>query len=73
MSTNYDKWGHEPVAGRDKAQTFRAALLSAVTVVLLLVGTLFWIADLVGWAQAVWVVASGLSGASVVLWIEHYW
>jgi hypothetical protein len=47
------------------------AFLLASTIALVLVGCALYVNAAVGWAQLLWVFASGTAGAGVVLWVEN--
>ena len=46
------------------------ALLTTLTVVLVLLGAVLYTTGLVGWAQLLWVFASGTAGGAIVLFVE---
>jgi hypothetical protein len=47
-------------------------ILSLITFGLVLAGCWLYVFDLVGWAQMLWIFASGTAGGAVVLMTEHW-
>jgi len=44
--------------------------LFSVTIALVLFGCALYVGEFVGWAQFLWVMASGTAGAAVASWVE---
>lgn len=44
----------------------------SLTLLLVFVGCLLYVSGYVGWAQCLWVLASGTAGAGVMLWVEKH-
>lgn len=47
-------------------------VLLMLTVLLVIVGILCFASDSVGWAQFLWVLASGTAGGAIVMFIDHW-
>lgn len=45
--------------------------LLAITFLLAAVGALFYLDDLIGWAQFCWALASGTAGGGIAIVVEH--